>query len=151
MARDAESQPPETRWHYTVTQHYPSIMKEGRLRLATLHVATRERPVVWFSTQPFWEPTACKGIIENGVRRTATFEEMRDTGLVRFGVRPSDAPYDWHAYLRKSRIDRGIADGLLEVARALGADPNHWFVSFRPVAIERCIAIEFLHEGTWVQ
>ena len=140
------------RWHYTVGHCYQQILASGEIRPATANVPPGERPAVWFSTNPTWEQTACKGVIENGVRRTLPFEEMIEGGFsaFRFGVEPRRAPHDWDAFVRRSRIDRRLVPGLLKSAAEVGADHREWFVSFAPVAVDDCIAIEIWHEGAWV-
>lgn len=139
------------RWHYTIGPHYAKIIESGVIRPATANVLKGERPAVWFSLNPAWEQTACKGIIEDGVRRSLPFEEMLELRIdaFRFGVIPSLAPYDWSAYVRKSRVNPRMAKGLLTVATEMGADPQEWFVSFAPVPVAQCSAIDIWYENDW--
>ena len=34
-----------------------SIVKDGAIRPATAYIDAGETPIVWFSTEQFWEPT----------------------------------------------------------------------------------------------
>src|SRR5262245_34334142 len=97
-------------WHYTTYDRLLRILGDGMIRPATAHVPEGERPVVWFSFHPFWEPTATKGIVIGGVTRDATEEEMG--GLVRIGVEEQTAPYRWHQINRLSGMSSGEAKRL---------------------------------------
>src|SRR4029077_12352964 len=75
-------------WHYTTGQCAAMIIESKVLRPADCDISPREKPIVWFSANQFWELTANKGIIDGGIRRTATMEETahHGGGLFRFGV-----------------------------------------------------------------
>jgi hypothetical protein len=75
-------------WHYTTGEKYELIKKCGSLLPADIGVTAPERPILWFSTHPRFEPTALKPLASaRGIIRMLTMEEMRDMagGLVRFG------------------------------------------------------------------
>ena len=55
---------------YTVVEHYHKTVLDGVNRPATEKVPPGERPAVWFSIHPDWEPTATKALRD------------RDTGKV---------------------------------------------------------------------
>jgi hypothetical protein len=93
------------KWHYTTGTCFLQITEEGYIQPATAYIAPGERPIVWFSTNPIWEPTACKGVpVPGGLSRTGTFEETyeRGRGLVRFGVAASTAPHAFRALVSKA-------------------------------------------------
>src|SRR5438093_9709142 len=81
-------------WHYTVGYHTESILKDKMLKPSTEGVPPGERPVVWFTTNPGWEPTATKAMIENGRRVSLTKERTEEEcgGLFRIEVVPEAAP-----------------------------------------------------------
>jgi hypothetical protein len=112
-----------------------AIVDSGEIRPATALVPAGEKPCVWFSKRRDWEPTANKLWVSGGVTRSLTMRETgeRGGGLVRFGVAPETAPYDWAAYRRLSGVPKSEAGGLARHARDQGADPRHWYVSFAPV------------------
>ena len=64
------------------------IIESKVLRPADCYISPREKAILWFSANQFWELTANKGIIDGGIRRTATMEETahHGGGLFRFGV-----------------------------------------------------------------
>ena len=47
-------------WHYTTGTCFLQIVDDGMIRPATAFIAPGERPIVWFSAHPLWEPTACR-------------------------------------------------------------------------------------------
>jgi hypothetical protein len=49
-------------WHYTTGSNALLIFESGVLRPTSLYVAPPEKPVLWFSTTPYWEPTASKKV-----------------------------------------------------------------------------------------
>jgi hypothetical protein len=136
-------------WHYTTGINFIRIVESGYLKPATAGVPVYEKPAVWFSRNQFWEETANKGGTENGRRRTLSREETRQCGLglVRFGVTREAAPHDWAEFKARSGIIRSHARGLVASARAAGADPNDWFVSFEPVPRDQWAAIDVWDEA----
>ena len=50
----------EELFHYTSEVRLSQILKSGHIKLATAMVPIHDRPAVWLSTNPDWEPTATK-------------------------------------------------------------------------------------------
>jgi hypothetical protein len=73
-----------------VAEHYNAIVKDGVIRPATEGVPPGERPAVWFSIHPTWEPTATKALRDpkTGEVHRATWKEMQRHGPVRIEVGP---------------------------------------------------------------
>ena len=136
------------RWHYTKGVHLASICESGVLRPATAGVIRPERPAVWFSTAPMWEPTIGSYKIDSGA---TSMEETAKVagGVFRFGVAPESAPHDWDAFCRLSRVNRRIAASLVTVARRRGSDPATWFVSFKSVPRSEWLTVEAWYRGKW--
>jgi len=106
---------------------------------------------VWFSTNQVYERTAIKGVeIPGCPPRDATWEEMLSLGLVRIGVRPETAPYNWGALQVKSRMSNRLALGLVRVAKEVGAKPSEWRGTFEPVPRELWVAVERYENGIWI-
>jgi hypothetical protein len=137
-------------WHYTIQDRLEGIVADGRIK-REIRLNRNERKVVWFSSNQNYEMTACKGTLENGVRRTLTFMEMTTLGLVRIGVEPSTAPVNWKQFQRESGIYRPYARGLEKSGRKVGANPNEWFVSFDEVTADKFVRIESYVVGRWVE
>jgi hypothetical protein len=140
------------RWHYTVDARFRMIVADRLLKPAIAFLSWREKPAVWFSTHRVWEPTASKARrTQDGrlVRLTREETMALGGGLVRIGVAPETAPHDWQAYRRLSGVDPRVASGLAKAARAQGADPRQWYVSFEAVPASQWIAVEIWEAGGW--
>lgn len=139
-------------WHYTTGTALEGILADGYIRRARSGVGSTERRAVWFSHRVNREPSATKGLIENGANRWATIQEMVRHGgaLIRLEVSASAARHDWTAHRRLSRIDPRMADALERAARDQGADPADWRVSYHDVPMTAVLCIELSVDGlTW--
>jgi hypothetical protein len=140
-------------WHYTVADRYRLIALDQLVKPATAFINWREKPAVWFSPHPIWEPTACKVLsLPDGTWRRLTREEtaQHGGGLVRTGVASQTGPHDWSAYRRLSGVNPRVASALAKTAKVQGADSRRWFVSFEAVPAALWIAVEIWREGTWL-
>jgi hypothetical protein len=142
-----------TLWHYTVGDKLRQILETGAILPATTYVPEGERPIVWFSLNLVWEPTANKGW--RNVDGTISALDQSQTaercgGLVRIGVAPETAPYDWHTLKQLSGMSSKTAQGLYRVAIQERARPGDWRGTFDPVPRSKWIAIEIFHDGGWV-
>lgn len=136
-------------YHYTTGDRLVSIFESGQITPATAGVHPPEIPAVWLSTAPQWENTASKGIIENGERRAATFQEMiEDAGsLCRIQIDPAAVSLIWPLKMReKLRIHKAQLGALLSSARACGANPAEWRAVAGPIPIEAVLSIELTKE-----
>jgi hypothetical protein len=141
-------------WHYTTGLNFMEIVDDGMILPATAFVPPGERPIVWFSANPIWEPTACKGILmPGGLVRSATFTETltRGRGLARFGVTRGMAPDNFAALVKKSRMSLAAAEELKRGGKKDGADPCDWHGTFRPVVRAQWKAIDIWEEDHWVR
>jgi len=143
----------ETAWHYTTAAKLAAILRSGQLRPATAGVPASERPVVWFSTEPDWEPTACKmafvpsrGLIRLNRDQTAAL----GGGLARIGI---DAAIlvGWPALARRANIHPEIVRELESGGHAQGAHPERWYGYIGTIsASDPRLRWEVLSGGVWV-
>lgn len=138
-------------WHYTTGEKFALIRRHGLLLQATKGVMPPERPVVWFSLNQQFEPTARKGIIKNGVQVWATLDEMRQLagGLFRLGIDPSQLLHV-EVLKRRARINAATWRVLCATAADVGADPGLWFGCLDPVPVSG-LAVEFMDGSQWVR
>jgi len=142
--------PPLIVWHYTTGVVLPRILADGEIKQAVAGIEPNEKPAVWFSSHPVWEPTATKGVSDdNGIRRWATREEMLAVGLVRIGVMQETAPHNWMAYKRLSGVSDRMAGAMRITGYDKGARISQWFVSFDPVPREKWVSIEVWNGSEW--
>ena len=139
-------------FHYTRATNLVGILSSNIIKQATIGWQESEKPAVWFSFEPHWEPTASPGLLDQiGNVRTLSFEEltMRDTPA-RIEIDPAAAPYDWGAFVKLSGTRRKVAVGLARSSRLAGGDPARWKVSFEPVHSTHWWAVEMFEGGKWV-
>lgn len=122
--------------HYTTEFHFPSIIRDGFIMPATTSVVFPEKPAVWFSSEPIWEPTANKGVVTpSGTTRNLTSAEMfAMIDLFRFSVDRSRA-LPWHQLVRKARIKPKLAATLVKIGHAVGANHLNWYGILEPVEV----------------
>lgn len=125
-------------YHYTTGLKFKSITASGNLIGASAEVRPPELPIVWFSQEKYWEPTASRGtLVIDGTIRGLT---MRETfhlgrGLFRFGC-PLTLLQQGKALRNAARIDRRFWNDLCRDGKSEGSDPALWWGSVKPVAIE---------------
>lgn len=141
-----------TAWHYTVGTKIPLILEDGFLKPATALVAPPEKPIVWFSKNQLWEPTANKmfratdGTVRFGTKKTT--REMAG-GLFRFGL-PTENLRRWTELQREALIPTRSKNLLVKAAKEDGSNPYDWFGLLEPVPIDRCIVEIEETESVWI-
>lgn len=142
-----------TLWHYTTGETFLQILESGKILHATAGVPDGERPIVWFSSNQVWEQTANKRAQRSdGSMEGVDMEETRKRGggLVRFGVDPETAPYDWNALKRLSGMKSKHAEHVAAAGLKLHARPSEWFGTFDAVPITEWTAVEIYQDGEWI-
>lgn len=137
-------------WHYTTGEKFKAIVTSGYLKPTGILVKPPERPVLWFSLNQQFEPTARKAAIEGGAYRVLSIEETgrRCGGLVRFGL--SRRKLLTGDKLRtRARIARALWAGLCRVGIQQKADPALWLGCLDAVPVEH-LAIDVMNDaGEW--
>lgn len=137
-------------WHYTVGACIERILADGELHVSAM-AEGRGQPILWFSANPEWEPTAGKKIIVDGksqpLDRTGT--EQWYGGLYRIGVSPSILKL-W-AELKQTTITKYKPEAMTRFenwGKSLGANPLDWWGTFDNVRSEHWVTIERF-DGGW--
>jgi len=130
---------PALLWHYTVGHKLPLIREAGALRPNGAKVAPNERPVVWFSADAVYEPTAIKLVQMPGqvkLHRPSMAEMQELIGVFRFAIDRADtrlAP--WPAVHRRARISSTGVASMIRAGVEIGAKPMNWFGAFGEIAL----------------
>jgi len=139
-----------TAYHYTTRDRALFIIGMEVIVPATASVNAGEKPLVWFSRNDRWEPTATKLIQYEGLPlRRATWEEMVRFEPVRFAVLAKTL-IPWADIPSATGMKRRVAKELAEIGRVQGANPSHWMGSLDPVHLSSVLAIEQYVDGAWV-
>lgn len=144
-------------WHYTTGRYFIEIVQSGFLDPSKTVTPPRERAIVWFSTNQYFEPTAQKALSQGA---TIVFLGMDGTfehggGLVRFGIKATDMTLKaWPKLGVCAGMHPQTIAAIEAVGREQGANPAQWLGSFKRIAVKRmtiCVA-ERLNDGfKWVE
>lgn len=141
-------------FHYTVGLKLQPILDAGELRPSNAG-APNERPLLWFSLHPRWEPTATKLVVTpQGVRRL-TLSQQRDQlgGCLRFELSPSVVPLllPWADACRAAGTSRDERRALERVGKRRGGDPKQWYAHVASVSLADCKSVERMDDAEqWV-
>lgn len=133
--------PPEHVYHFTTGLKLRSIINTGAIKPTTAKIEPHEKPVVWFSTSPAWEPTATKVPIPGMQGQIMTAQAQG--GLVRITVPGSCAPYVFPQLPLIAGTKPSVCVGLLLAGLQLGSDPDTWRFSPTPVPTAIFREVEF--------
>lgn len=127
---------PDLVWHYTTGQCAPLIFADGFMRPWgwTRNAARRvwdhraaarlydRVPLLWFSRNQIYEPTARKGLATPAgvVWLTESQTEIFGSGLFRFGVDASVLPLRWYDHVELNRVPRRPARVAIATVRRAG-------------------------------
>jgi len=140
-------------YHYTIGKYLPAIFESGELRPTDSYVEPGERPILWFSTHPHFEPTATKMVISaDGSYRGLSVEETEQQGggLFRFGV-SLDRVTSWPRIGSLAGIRTKMKKSLEEAGLRKGASPRQWFGSLGPFSIHEMTFEGLNAAGKWVE
>lgn len=139
-------------WHYTTVRCLGMIRASGFIFPATVRIEPQEKPVVWFSANQEWEPTATKLYVgSDGETRAATRQEMieADGGLARLGI-PPDQAVPWWKIKKTAKIPNRVWRGLIISAKQDGASAKDWCAVVGSLPLNKISAIEVMDEnGVW--
>ena len=135
-----------TIYHYTKGIHIQSILQEGVIRPATFGVVGQERPAVWCTTHPDWEPL-CNVLKVDGSTGRMTWGSREESaqafqGLYRIQIDPAFAPYNWTTHRRSSGATAKVLRQLVKTARLVGSNEWDWRVSYDPIPDAGWITVE---------
>lgn len=143
-------------WHYTTLEKAAAIREIGAIQPAKTGLALGVSPAVWFSTNPAWESTIYKTLLNVDTGEQVTLY-TRDDFLkygqppVRIEVDPKTAELrGWNNYKKNSGDDRQTIKALEKTAKSLGANPKEWHVSFNDVSLNCVLSVEIWTGNDWI-
>ena len=137
-------------YHYTTGDRFLRIIATRAILPATAHVAPPEIPAVWLSSAPVWEPSATKGVIEDGVRRQASLAELIGLCgcLVRIEIDSAAVRLlEPDSFREALRIPEHVHNQLIAAGLEMGADPAEWRAVAEPIPLTTFRRIEFSVEA----
>jgi hypothetical protein len=139
------------KWHYTTAEKFIQIARDGVIKPSPAYSPASERPIVWFSSNQEWERTANKSVLNpDGTVAGDMMTTLKSGGgLVRIGVSPETAPYDWWTLTTLSGMSVRTAQILYRAAIETGARAGDWWGTFDPVPRSRWTAVHVYQKGHW--
>lgn len=137
-------------WHYTTGQKFESIIDSQYLDPKKTITPKNERPILWFSLNQHFEPTAQKSKRSaNGIILPLGMQGTYELGggLIRFGY-PSAQLIEWEKLARKAGMSKAVIQALARVGLEQSANPKHWLGSFKKINIDHCV-IEVFNGSEW--
>ena len=125
-------------WHYTVISKIPDILSSGELRPTAVLATRGERPALWFSTHPVWEPTATKMLMRaDGQIYQPTPAELHEVaGLCRFALATyAKRLQPFQDLARQIRMPAAEVPRLIVSGLAQGARPIQWWGTMRAISL----------------
>jgi len=137
-------------FHYTIEGKAHLIMKSGAL--IPTGGNEREKPMLWFSLNRKYEPTAIKPLtMVGGKIHHPTFDEYAELfRLWRFRLSFGGYLMSWERACKFARTPNKVRRGMEKVGKAQGGNPRHWFALAEPVELSRVTA-EIYVAGEWVE
>ena len=133
-------------FHYAPWAYLPKMVASGCLRASNAG-APRELPLIWFSLNQQWEPTATK--TSGGFRRLTFQEQLVTVGCIRFGLAYDDPRLmPWKRACATAGTRREDRRSLEKVGKRVGGDPEHWFAIAGDVPLSD-LDLEIFGDGSW--
>ena len=158
-------------WHYTVFEHLQSIVSDRMINTADTWVSRKVKRVVWFSTNPCWEKTVVKIVLNNetGMKtELRSRDELFQFGLSGFNkeispdkvnaftpVRLEADPEkvnlrSFQNYKKSSGDSKSVIKGLVQTAKKWGANPKEWYVVYEDVLLSNISLIQRWNSEEWI-
>lgn len=127
-------------YHYTKLCAAVNILKSGIIERSESLISLNERPVVWFSKNELWEPSAIIGRFNNDLSIEIA-EKL--VGLVRFG-------YDSNK-LKSIQNFKKISGCPPAIFKKMAKTGNQyeWLVSYEEIPVRDCL-VEFRYQSRWI-
>ena len=138
-------------YHYSALVTLPQIDASGYLRPSNAGGAADETPLLWFSKNQRWEPTATKLVMtSSGPVKLTLAEQLEQFGCIRFGL-PFDDPrmMDWRKACKVASISTAERKSLETVGKQDGALPSDWFAVKEIIYLNE-VSFEVYHQNKWI-
>ncbi len=158
-------------WHYTVFERFQSIVSDGMITTADTLVSREVKRVVWFSTNPCWEKTVVKIVLNNetgmktelrsrdelfnfgffGDKKEVPHNKVNDFTPIRLEADPEKVHLrSFQNYKKRSGDSKSVIQGLVQTAKEWGANPKEWYVVYENVPLSNISLIQRWNSEEWI-
>jgi len=133
-------------FHYAPWAYLPAMVQAGQL-VPSNSGASNEKPMLWFSANQQWEPTAGKA---SGQIAMMTFkQQLAVGGCIRFGLPATDSRLmSWKAACTVAGTGRDERRAMERAGKKRGADPSQWFAIAESVPLDQLL-LEVFVDNAW--
>lgn len=137
-------------FHYAPCSRLNEIVNSGHLRPSNAG-APSENPLLWFSSNQHWEPTATKVLnTPYGLKALSFQEQASQFGCIRFGIGDEDMRLmPWRQACDSGGIRRDARRAMVLYGHKRGAKPGHWFAVCMTVALAD-LTFEIWRDSSWI-
>lgn len=138
-------------WHYATWISLSQISESGAL-FGSNAQSPMELPMLWFSANQVWEPTATKAAMDSrGNVCFLTFTQQVELfGCVRFGLAADDPRLlNWRDACTVARTPREQRKALEKSGKKMGGNPQHWTATIADVSLSELVFQVWV--GQWGQ
>ena len=137
-------------WHYAPWAYLPEMVSDGRLKTSNAG-ASNELPMLWFSANQHWDPTATKLMHTRlGQVRLTFAQQASQFGCIRFGLPADDSRLlNWGDACHAAKTSRENRRQMERLGRKLGAKPAHWFATVSDINLSELRFQVWLPEYFW--
>lgn len=142
-------------YHYTTGHKLAAIAAAGRLMPSAIRPwAKHERGILWFSSNPVYEPSACKPMLTPQGDRVFDIAVLEaKVGLYRFAAPAADPACllprlsHWPACGIDANMREADRVRLARAGLQMGAQPSHWWGALDPCPLA-AVRLEVLNTDT---
>jgi hypothetical protein len=153
-------------YHYTKGCHLAKIVNEGIIRTSKNLIEKKEKPAVWLTTSPVWEPACNIGHVVNADElvsgQTYSSDEVeivtsnddymkKEIGMCRIVLSERISVISWGKFKHVSGISEPMYYALDEHSRSIGSPVNQWYCKFSGIPSKYWEGIEMYVDNQWVR
>lgn len=133
-------------WHYTTAFHIQAILESEMLRPTGIGIKPPEKPILWFSTNKYWENTVIKSLSDDEAQGFLSRDQLMfvTQAFFRFGV-PMKGLLFGTMLKQKARMPNMAWRNLLAGAKVNKADFTEWCGTFESIALQNTV-IEVMYD-----
>jgi len=139
-------------WHVTSAEKYALISADGHLRPIGLYIQPPERPVVWFSSQEYFDRASRRVFITGSTYQVLSIQETQaiSGGLIRLGI-DTRSLLKGHALRKSANISWPRWFAIRKARVLLQSDPDDWLGSLHAIPIAKLTIDVMGDDGAWIR
>jgi hypothetical protein len=153
-------------YHYTKGCLLPSIVRDGIIETSKVLIEKHEKPAVWLTKSPVWEPACNIGKVINGDELisgklypidaiesiTVNNDYMKkEIGMCRILISETVPVISWAKHKYVSGISEPMWYAIDSHSRSIGCPVDKWICTFTPIPNKYWEGVEMFVDNQWVK